>query len=195
MVFLLLPEETPGESGETAELGQSMGTVLEGTSAFSITPILSVEARKRIKAKAKAEEQERKADQGPEATHSHLRALEVLGLALKPERAPGLVGVPLPILNVRFAEITWLASAPEAKTANGIILLLANITRMEIAKMGKSCKFLHTERSQASRQSSSDRGRSPEKTPKGKKNTKKDASGGSQKDKKMAKPRKTKRES
>ena len=82
MVFLLLPGETPSESGETAELGQSMGTVLEGTSALSIARKISVEGRKRIKAKAKAEEKERKADQGPEATHSHLRALEVLGLAL-----------------------------------------------------------------------------------------------------------------
>ena len=137
----MLPEETPGESVETAELGQSMGTVLEGTSALSITQKISVEARKRIKAKAKAEEKERKADQGPEATHSHLRALEVLGLALKPERAPGLVGVPLPIPNVRSAETTWLASVPEAKTANGIILPLANITRMETANRGRVASF------------------------------------------------------
>ena len=102
---------------------------------------VSVEANRRIKVKAKAEEKERKGDQDPEATRNHLKALEALGLAQNPERAPGLVGVPLPILNVRFAETTWLASAPEAKTANGIILLLANITRMDTAKKGKGCKF------------------------------------------------------
>ena len=137
MVFLLLPGETPGESRETAELGQSMGTVLEGTSAFSITRKISVEARKRIKAKAKAEEKERKADQGPEATHSYLRALEALGLARNPERAPGLVEVHLPVSKVRFAKTAWLANALEAKAANGVILPLANITRLENASRGR----------------------------------------------------------
>ena len=56
VVFLLLPGGTPGESRETAELGQRLGTVFKGTSAHSITPKISVEARKRIKAKSKAEE-------------------------------------------------------------------------------------------------------------------------------------------
>ena len=143
VVFLLLPGETPGESRETAELGQSLGTVLEGTSALSITPKLSVEARKRIKAKAKAEEKERKADQGPEATRSHLKALEVLGLARNPERAPGLVGVPLPVLKVRFAETAWLASALEAKTANGIILPLQTLQEWRLQTGEELQGFAH----------------------------------------------------
>ena len=78
MVFLLQPEETPGESRETAKLGQTMATVLEGTNAHSIAQKVSVGARKRIKVKAKAEEKERKEDQDPEATHNQLKAPEFL---------------------------------------------------------------------------------------------------------------------
>ena len=52
---------------------------------------------------------------------------------------------------------------------------------------------MRTERSQASRQSSEDRGRSLEKAPKGNKTTKKDESGGSQKNKSKSKRKKDKK--
>ena len=106
--FLLLPGETLGESRETAELGLNTATVLEGTNAPSITQKTNVGARRRIKEKARAEERERKAGQDPEVTHSHQGDLVVLGLALNPERALGLVEVPLPIISARSAETTSL---------------------------------------------------------------------------------------
>ena len=68
----------------------------------------NVGARRMIKEKARAEERERRAGQDPEVTHSHQGDLVVLGLALKPERALGLVEVPLPIISVRSAETTSL---------------------------------------------------------------------------------------
>ena len=83
-----------------------MATVLEGTNAPSTTQTINVGARRKIKAKARAEERERKADQDPEVTHSHQGDLVVLGLALNPGRALGLVEVPLPIISVRSAETT-----------------------------------------------------------------------------------------
>ena len=54
---------------------------------------------------------------------------------------------------------------------------------------------MHTERSQASTQSSEDRGRSLEKAPKGKKTTKKGESGDLKRTKANAKLRKTRKES
>ena len=81
-----------------------MATVPEGTNAHSIAQKVSVEANGRIKVKAKAEVKGRKEDQDPEATRNHLKALEALGLAQNLERVPGLVEVPLPITNARYAE-------------------------------------------------------------------------------------------
>ena len=106
-----------------------MATVPEGTNAHSITQKASVEAKKRTKATAKAEEKERKEDQDPEATRNHLKALEILGPVRSLERVLGLVEAPLPTLEARSAEIRWLASVPEARTASGLTLLFANITK------------------------------------------------------------------
>ena len=108
VVFLLLPGETLGESRETARLGLNMATVLEGTNAPLTTQKINVGARRKIKAKARAEERERKAGQDPEVTHSHQEDLVVLGLARNPERALGLAEVPLPITSVKSVEITSL---------------------------------------------------------------------------------------
>ena len=114
-----------------------MATVPEGTNAHSITQKVSVEANRRIKVKAKAEEKERKEDQDPEATHNHLKALEILGHAQSLERVLGLVEAPLPTLKARSAETMWLANVPEAKTASGLILLFANTTKTDIANKGE----------------------------------------------------------
>ena len=104
----MLPGETLGESRETAELGPNTATVLEGTNALSTTQKINVGARRKIKAKARAEERGRKAGQDPEVTHSHQGDLVVLGLAQNPERALGLAEVPLPITSVKSVETTSL---------------------------------------------------------------------------------------
>ena len=109
-----------------------------GTNAHSSTQEVSVEARNRIKVKANAEEKERKEDQDPEATRNHRKALEVLGPAQSLESVLGLVEAPLPTLEARSAEIMWLASVPEARTASGLTLLFANITNMDTAKRGRA---------------------------------------------------------
>ena len=93
-----------------------------------------MEAKRRIKVRAKAEVKERREDQDPEATHNHRKALEVLGPAQSLESVPGLVKAPLPTLEAISAEIMWLASVPEARTASGLTLLFANITKMDTAK-------------------------------------------------------------
>ena len=82
-----------------------MATVPEGANAHSIAMKRSVEAKRRINVRAKAEVKERREDQDPEATHNHRKALEVLGPARSPERVPGLVEAPLPTLEARSAEI------------------------------------------------------------------------------------------
>ena len=82
-----------------------MATVPEGANVHSITMKRSVEAKRRIKVRAKAEVKERREDQDPEATRNHRRALGVLGPARSPERVPGLVEAPLPMLEARSAEI------------------------------------------------------------------------------------------
>ena len=82
-----------------------MATVPEGASAHSITQKISVEAKRRIKVRAKAEVKERKGDQDPEATRNHRKALEVLGPAQSLESVPGLVKALLPTLEAKSAEI------------------------------------------------------------------------------------------
>ena len=114
-----------------------MATVPEGANAHLTTMKRSVEANRRIKVRAKAEVKERREDQDPEATRNHRRALEVLGPAQSLESVPGLVKAPLPTLEARSAEIMWLASVPEARTASGLTLLFANITNMDTATQGK----------------------------------------------------------
>ena len=115
-----------------------MATVPEGTNAHSITQKVSVEAKGKIKVRAKAEVKGRKEDQDPEATRNHRKALEVLGPARSLESVLGLVEAPLPTLEARSAEIMWLASVPEARTASGLALLFANITKMDTAKRGRA---------------------------------------------------------
>ena len=100
-------------------------------------------ARRRIKEKARAEERERKAGQDPEVAHSHQEDLVVLGLALNPERALGLVEVPLPIISVRSAETTSLESALGAKAASGLPLLFANTTKWHRKKGDKLQVYAH----------------------------------------------------
>ena len=62
----------------------------------------------------------------------------ILGPARRPERVPGLVEAPLPTLEARSAEIRWLANVPGARTASGLTLLFANITKMDTATRGKA---------------------------------------------------------
>ena len=76
-----------------------------GANAHSIAQKVSVEAKGRIKVRAKAEVKERKGDQDPEATHNHRKALETLGPAQSLESVPDLVKAPLPTLEARSAEI------------------------------------------------------------------------------------------
>ena len=83
--------------------------------------------------RAKAEVKGRKEDRDPEATRNHRKALEVLGPAQSLESVPGPLKALPPTLEARSAEIMWLASVPEAKTASGLTLLFANITNMETA--------------------------------------------------------------
>jgi len=111
-----------------------MATVPEGADVHSIAMKRSVEAKRRIKVRAKAEVKERKGDRDPEATRNHRKALEVLGLAQSLESVLGLVEAPLPTLEARSAEITWLASVPEARTASGLALLFASITKWTLQK-------------------------------------------------------------
>ena len=114
-----------------------MAIVPEGTNAHSIAQKVSVEANRRIKVRAKAEVKERREDQDPEATHNHRKALEVLGPAQSLESVLGLVEAPLPTLEARSAEIMWLASVPEARTASGLTLLFANITKWTLQRREK----------------------------------------------------------
>ena len=114
-----------------------MATVPEGANAHLTTMKRSVEANRRIRVRAKAEVKERREDQDPEATRNHRKALEILGPAQSLESVLGLAEAPLPTLKARSAEIMWLASVPEAKTASGLTLLFANITKWTLQRREK----------------------------------------------------------